>query len=121
MQKAIACAAGILIASAVAAGQSTSPSYSHAELKKMIGEAHSAEQYEILAIYFRSQAKCYKQKAAEEKQELWRRLQVDAALYQKYPRPVDSSRNRYEYFAYEAQLMNMQASRYEEQAASAQQ
>jgi hypothetical protein len=121
MQTAIACAAGILIASAVAAGQPTSPSYSHAELKKMIGEAHTAEQYKTLATYFSSQAKSYKQKAANEKQEWWRRSQVDAALYEKYPRPVDSSRNRYEYFAYEAQQMNAQASRYEELAASARQ
>lgn len=120
MQSTILCAAGILIASVACVGQPTSPSYSHAELKKMISEAHTAAQYKTLATYFSSQEKSYEQKAAEEKQEWQRRSQVNAALYQKYPRPEDSSKNRYEYFAYEAQQMNAQATHYDALAASAQ-
>lgn len=121
MQKVIACAAGILIASVAYAGQPTSQSYSHAELKKMIGEAHTAEQYKTLAIYFRSQAMSYKQKAADEKREWWRRIEVNAALYQKFPQPTESSRNRSEYFAYEARQLNAQASHFDGLAAGAQQ
>jgi hypothetical protein len=119
MQSAIASAAGILIASVVCAGQPTPPSYSHAELKKMIGEAHTAEQYKALAAYFGSQEMSYKQKAVEVKHEWQRHSMVSAALYEKYPRPIDSSKNRYEYFTYEAQQMNAQATRYEGLAASA--
>ncbi len=121
VQSAIACAAGILIVSVVCSGQPTSPSYNHAELRKMISEAHTAAQYKALATYFSSQQKSYEQRAAEEKQEWERRSQVNAALYRKYPRPEDSSRNRYEYFAYEAQQMNAQASHYQRLAASVQQ
>jgi hypothetical protein len=119
MQSVIACMAGILIASVACLGQPTSPSYSHAELKKMIGEAHTAEQYKTLATYFSSRQTSYEQKAAEEKHE-WLQLSGGyAAPYLKYPRPADASRNRYEYFTYEAQQMNAQAAHYEGLAAIA--
>jgi hypothetical protein len=118
IQSAIAVAMGVLIACAAGAAQPASPGYSHAELKKMISEARTAEQYKTLASYFRAQENSYEQKAAEEKQEWQRRSQINAALYQKYPRPADSSKNRYEYFAYEAQQSNAEASHYENLAAS---
>jgi len=121
MQSAIACAAGILLVSGVCMGQPASASYGHAELKKMINEAHTAEQYKALAVYFRSQQKNYKQKAAAEMHEWARRSEVNAPLYQKYPRPVDSSRNRYEYFTYEAHQMNAQFTHYQALATGASQ
>ena len=37
----------------------------------------------------------------------------------KYPTPLDSSKNRYEYFDYEAQKMSQQAAHYENLSASA--
>jgi|HubBroStandDraft_1064217.scaffolds.fasta_scaffold09926_2 hypothetical protein len=119
IQSAIIVAAGVLMLCAAGACQSASQGYSHAELKKMIGEAHTAEQYRALATYFRSQQKTYKLKAADE-MDLWvRRNEIMAGLYEKYPRPSDSSRNRYEYFSYESRQMNAQASHYEELAANA--
>ena len=43
-----------------------------------------------------------------------------AGMAAKYPRPVDSSRNRYEYFLYEAGQMSQQAEHYESLSARAQ-
>jgi hypothetical protein len=119
MQAAIACAASFLITSVACVGQPASPSYSHAELRKMISEAHTAEQYQTLATYFSSREISCEQKAAVEKQEWLRLRPVYATLNQKYPRPADASKNRYEYFAYKAQQMNERATHYEDLAASA--
>lgn len=119
MQSAIACAAGFLIASVACVGQPTSPGYSHAELRKMIREAHTAEQYQTLATYFSSQEMSYEQRAAVEKREWLRLRPVYATLNQKYPRPADSSRNWYMYLTYKAQQMDAQATHYEGLAASA--
>jgi hypothetical protein len=121
MQSALACAAGILIAGAVCAGQSVSPSYNHAELKKMIGEAHTAEQYNTLATYFESQEQNYEQKAVVERHE-WHQLSHGfMTMNQRYPRPADASRNRYEYFSSKALQMNSRASYYQRLAANSQQ
>jgi len=112
-------AAGALMICAAGACQPASQSYSHSELKKMIGEAHTAQQYRALATYYRSQQKAYKLEAAGE-MDLWvRRNEIMAGLYEKYPRPSDSSRNRYEYFSYESRQMNAQASHFEDLAAKA--
>jgi hypothetical protein len=120
IQLAIVCVAGILIASVTCVGQATSPSYSHAELKKMISEAHTAEQYRTLAEYFSLRENSYHQKAAEEKQE-WDRLSRNVPVFSaaKYPRPVDASRNYYYSLRYKARKMSLQASHYEGLSASA--
>jgi hypothetical protein len=99
----------------------TNTQYSHAELQKMISEAQSTHQYQALATYYRSQQQAMEQKAQAEKQEWERRSQNTTGISQKYPRPVDSSRNRYEYFAYEADQLGQQAAHYESLTASAQQ
>jgi hypothetical protein len=117
----IACAAGILVACAACVGQTTSPSLSHAALKKMISEAHTAEQYKTLATYFSLRGERYEQKADEEKHEWLELSRGNFVPNQKYPRPADSSRNRYEYFTYKAQQMNAQASSYQRLATSARQ
>jgi hypothetical protein len=93
--------------------------YSHAELQTMINEAHSAKQYQALATYYRSQQQIMDQKAQAERQEWERRSQNTTGISQKYPRPVDSSKNRYEYFTYEADRMGQQAAHYESLSASA--
>jgi hypothetical protein len=102
------------------ADESAVPNYTKAELHKLVREAHSSEQYRALARYFRGQQTKYQQQAQEEKAEWERRSQNVTGLAAKYPRPVDSSRNRYEYFNYELGLMDSQASHYENLAAGAQ-
>ena len=110
----------IVLAAGVAFAQSqTSAQYSHAELQKMIADARTPQQYQVLATYFRSRQQVLEQQAQSEKLEWDRRSQITAASYQKYPRPADSSRDRYEYFTYEAQQMSQQAAHFESLAAPA--
>lgn len=96
-----------------------SSSLSHAELTKMVREAHTPQQYKALADYYRSRETAYEQQAQSEKAEWERRSQNITGPTAKYPRPVDSSRNRYEYFAYEAQQMSQQAAHYDGLSTSA--
>jgi hypothetical protein len=110
----------IVLAAGVAFAQAqTNAQYSHAELQKMIADAHTPQQYQALATYFRSRQQVLEQQAQSEKLEWDRRSQITAASYQKYPRPADSSRDRYEYFTYEAQQMSQQAAHFESLAAPA--
>ncbi len=120
MQSAIVCAVGVLVTCVACVGQTTSPSLSHARLKKMMSAAHTDGQYTALATYFMTQEESYSQKAAAEKQEWYRLRPITPTLYQRYPRPADAARNRYEYFTYKAQQMDAKASHYEELAESAQ-
>ncbi len=110
----------VLSAGIVFAQPQTTRQYSHVELQKMIADAHTAPQYQVLATYFRSRQQALEQQAQAEKAEWDRRSQINAASYQKYPRPVDSSRDRYEYFTYQAQQMSQQAAHFESLLASAQ-
>ena len=91
---------------------------SPAQAEQMLRSAHTVEQYKMLASYFHERQLVFEEKAQAEKQEWERRSQITAASYQKYPRPADSSRNRYEYFTYEAQQMSDQAAHYESLSAS---
>jgi hypothetical protein len=103
------------------AASQTDTQLSKAEVQSMVRSAHSTQQYQTLAAYFRSKQDTLEKQALAEKAEWDRRSQVNAALYQKYPRPVDSSRNRYEYFTYEANQMGQQAAHYEGLASNSQQ
>jgi hypothetical protein len=93
--------------------------YSHSEVQKMIREARTPQQFETLASYFRTQQQGFEKQAQSEKQEWERRSQNVTGPDAKYPRPVDSSRNRYEYFTYEAGQMAQQAAHFESLSASA--
>jgi hypothetical protein len=84
----------------------------------MMREARTADQYRTLADYFRSQQQHIELQAQAEKEEWQRRSQNVSGPAAKYPRPVDSSRNRYEYFSCEAQEMQRQAAHYDDLAAS---
>jgi hypothetical protein len=115
----VACMVLALAAGSVAArAQSSAPvKYSKAELKQMRQEAHNAEQNQAMASYFRSRQQDFEQKAQEEKAEWVRRSQNVTGPQQKYPRPVDSAKNLYEYYAYEAQQMSQEVAYYESQGA----
>ncbi len=93
--------------SARAAGPSVAtppdePEYTKAQIKKMVREAHTVEQFTVLANYYWSQQRMYKQKAVEQ-MHLWReRAETVTPLSEKYPRPVDSARNLHDYYEYRA-------------------
>ena len=113
MQVAAVFAALALSAGIVHAETPAPADFDHAQLKEMIRSARSVEQYQTLASYYRSRQQSFEQKAQSEKVEWDRRSQNVVGPAAKYPRPVDSSRNRYEYFTYEAQQMSQQAAHYE--------
>jgi hypothetical protein len=104
----------------VVAEPSSTPSYSKAEVKQMMRDARTAQQYRLLADYFGTQQKKFAEQTRTEKEEWARRSQNVSGLAAKYPRPVDSSKNRYEYFSYEADQMGEQSSHYARLAAAAQ-
>ena len=111
----------VLAAAMAYAEPQSGTEYSRAELQTMIRSAHSPDQYKALASYFRSRQQALEKKALAEKAEWERRSQISAAVVQKYPRPVDSSRNRYEYLTYEAGQASKQAAQYEGMLTSPQQ
>lgn len=96
------------------------PHYTRSELRKMMQEAHTEQQYTELASYFRSRQEAYEQQAHVERLEWIRRSQDVTGGAAKYPRPVDSSKNRYEYLTYEAEQMSQRAERYESLSGKAQ-
>jgi hypothetical protein len=93
---------------------------SNSQVQSLLRSAHTVEQYQMLASYFHARQLVFEEKAQEEKVEWDRRSQITAASYQKYPRPADSSRNRYEYFTYEAHQMAQQAAHFESLSTNAQ-
>lgn len=71
---------------------------SRVEAMALLRSAHSTTEYHALALYFHQQQSELALQAQAEKQEWQRRSQNLVSLAAKYPRPVDSSRYRYEYF-----------------------
>jgi hypothetical protein len=110
---------GFAIAAGMTSAETTNPAHvSGSELRQMERQAHTPEQYMQLASAYRSQQDYFQQKADAEMHEWIRRMQLVNPVWEKYPRPEDSSRNRYEYFRYEAQRMSDHASHYQAMAAS---
>jgi hypothetical protein len=87
--------------------------YTPAQVKQMESTADAPNQYRALAEYYGEQHKSYLQKAAEEKQEWERRSQNVMGVLAKYPRPVDSARNLYEYYMYKASTTGALEARYD--------
>jgi hypothetical protein len=87
---------------------------SRAEIRKMVREAHTADQYRTLAAYFRDRQETLDQSARKEREE-WEQEASGTtfSVAAKYPRPVDASRNRYEYLSAKAFEMSQKASYYE--------
>jgi len=103
--------------------QSTAPSpeirahYTQAQVKQMTLTARTSTQYAALANYFGEQRSTYLQQAAEEKKEWERRSQNIVSTAAKYPRPVDSARNLYEYYMYKASEAGTFEAKYNRMAA----
>jgi hypothetical protein len=86
------------------------------EVHELIKSAHTSTQYKELASYYHQQEAGYRAKAAAEKVERDRRAQVDAGLYQKYPRPVDSAQALYDSYISSADSAALQARHYDQLA-----
>ena len=86
------------------------------ELKGLLATAHTGDQYRQLAGYFHAQELAARSKAAAERVERDRRAQVNAALYQKYPRPVDSAQYLYESYLADADRAAALAQHYDQLA-----
>lgn len=95
-----------------------STSMSGQKLQSLTKSAHTNAQYKQLATYYHQEETIYRAKAADEKAERDRRAQINAALYQKYPRPVDSSEYRYEAFSVDADHAAAQAQHYDQLVAA---
>jgi hypothetical protein len=93
--------------------------YSKAELAQLRKEAHTPEQYRALAAYFDQRKSSFQEQADQEKKEWERRSQNVTGPAAKYPRPVDSARNLYDYYAYEADQAGVLQAQYERLAESA--
>jgi hypothetical protein len=119
MKYAVAVLAIVGFAQVVMAQSGSAAKLSRADLRQMERSAHTAEQYQDLADYFRMRELSYHKQADAEMEEWTHRMQFSMSLYAKYPAPADSSRNRYEYFKYEQGQMNRQAAYYENRAATA--
>jgi len=86
------------------------------EVQSLIKSAHSAAEYKQIADYYHQREAMYRAKAADEKAERDRRAQVNAALMQKYPRPVDSAQYLYESYLSDANSAAVQAQHYDQLA-----
>jgi spore coat polysaccharide biosynthesis protein SpsF (cytidylyltransferase family) len=93
--------------------------YSRAQLRQLTKEAHTQQQYQTLAEHFHNQQQRFQQQAHSEEQEWVRRSQYTVGVAQKYPRPADSAKNLYDYYAYEADQNGKLAARYEDLAQQA--
>jgi hypothetical protein len=81
-----------------ASSTETDAHYTKAQLKELVRSAHTPEQYKVLASYYGGRRRSYLQEAVEKKREWDRRSQNVFGVFAKYPRPVDSARNLYEYY-----------------------
>ena len=95
---------------------SVTASTSPREIHELVKSAHTTAQYKEVASYYHQQEADYRAKAAAEKIERDRRAQVDAGLYQKYPRPVDSAQNLYDSYVSSANSAALQARHYDQLA-----
>jgi hypothetical protein len=101
------CIVVVMLAGIVSAQETAHPlknesHYTKAEVKQLARNAHTPEEYLSLSRYYDEQQQSFLKQAAEVKQEWNRRSQNVAGIGAMYPRPVDSARNLYEYYVYEA-------------------
>jgi hypothetical protein len=90
--------ASVGIAQGTASSSETGAHYTQAQIKQLALNAHAPAEFNALASYYGAQRHSYLLQAAEEKKEWDRRSQNVMGVAAKYPRPVDSARNLYEYY-----------------------
>ena len=108
---------GVASAQGAAASAETGNHYTQAQLKQLARGARVPEEYISLASYYGERQKTYLQKAADEKVEWERRSQNVVGMMAKYPRPVDSAKNLYEYYMAEAAHAGKLEAKYSQMAA----
>jgi hypothetical protein len=86
--------------------------YTKNQLKQMVLQANTPDQYNTLAAYYGNQQAGFLNHAAVEEQEWIRRSQNIMSIAAKYPRPVDSARYLYEYYKYKASETGSLAAKY---------
>jgi hypothetical protein len=110
--------AGVVNAQGAASSTETVDHYTQAQLKVLVRDAHAPEQYNTLAGYYSKQQKSYLQQATEVKKE-WERTGLNVSgAFGKYPRPVDSARNLYEYYMAKASKAATLEAKYSNMAAT---
>lgn len=114
--------ATVLVFAVATSGHARQPSdsaspavhYTRPQLNQLIRNAHTQGQYETLAMYYGGKQIAFSKEAAQEKQEWVRRSQNVMLIDAKYPRPADSARYLYEYYAGQAQRADQLATKYEQ-------
>ena len=86
------------------------------QIKELQRTAHTPAQYELLAGYYDRQQKKYSDLASAERGEWSRRSQNVTSIAAKYPRPVDSARNLYQYYTSRADDASRLSSKYRQLA-----
>ena len=109
--------AGIASAQSTASSAEAGAHYTKAQVKELKRSAHAPAQYAVLASYYGAQKADYLRLAAEAKKEWVQRSQNVTGGFLKYPRPVDSSRNLYEYYLYKASKEETLEAKYHQLAA----
>lgn len=112
----LACAAASVAVRAEPAG---TQNMSRSDLRHMVQNARTSEDFLTLASYYRWRQQELEQQAQSEKMEWARRAMNPFLVAAKYPNPVDSSKYRFQYFSYEAQKMSAQAAHFEGLSAKA--
>jgi len=110
--------AGVGSAQGAASSAETGDHSTEAQMKQMARNARSPEQYRSLAGYYGERQRSFLDKAAAEKAEWERRSENVSGILAKYPRPVDSARNLYEYYMAEANEAEKLEAKYSGMAAS---
>jgi hypothetical protein len=108
---------GVASAQSAASSAQVGVKYTKAQVKELALNAHAPEQYAALASYYGAQKADYLQQAAAEKKEWERRSKNITGVLAKYPRPVDSARNLYEYYMYKASEAGTLEAKYHQMAA----
>jgi hypothetical protein len=106
-------------AQTVASSAASGSHYSEAQLKKLAQNAHTSEEYGVLASYYGQRHNYYLTQATEEKQEWARRSSNIVLTAAKYPRPVDSAHYLYDYYTYKALEASQLAAKFAQLAAPA--
>lgn len=109
--------AGAAHAQATASSSVNGAPTTQTQLNQLALAAHSPAEFKTLASYYGDREAMYLHKAAEEKAEWERRSLITVSLAAKYPRPVDSARNLYEYYIYKASEAATQQAKYTQLAA----
>jgi len=95
------------------------PAQSNAQIKQLKQTASSAADYTQIAAYYAAKQQNYQKKADEEKIEWQHRSSNIVSIAAKYPRPVDSARNLYDYYSAKAAEMGQLESVYMSKADAA--